>query len=238
MTPYRNDPKILLEAKNGDAEAMEAVICSNLGLVKSIAMRFTGRGTEAEDLIQIGTVGMIKAVRGFDPSRECRFTTYAVPLIMGEIKRFLRDDGWIKISRDTKQNAAKIFRFTEEYEKKHGASPTMEQICRETGIDAEKAVLAMESARPAVSLYDSEEETGLAPEKIVGEDNIEDALSRIALRQAIDSLPEEERKLILLRYFKELTQEQTAKMLGMTQVKVSREEKKILAKLRLQFAYS
>ena len=232
---YVCDPQTLSLAKSGDEEAKRLVVETNLGLVKSIALRFTGRGVELEDLIQIGTVGMLKAILGFDPDKECRFTTYAVPLIMGEIRRFLRDDGWIKISRETKTCAAKIFRFTEEYEKKNGTSPTMETLCFETGLSEEKVVLALESARPALSLYESDEETGFSPEKIIGEDNIEKAALSIALREVVDALPEEERKLIVLRYFKNLTQQQTARMLGISQVKVSREEKRILGKMRQNF---
>lgn len=232
---YVCDPETLGLAKAGDENAMSLVVETNLGLVKSIALRFTGRGVELEDLIQIGTVGMMKAILGFDPDRECRFTTYAVPLITGEIRRFLRDDGWIKISRETKTNAAHIFRFTEEYEKANGTSPTMEEICRKTGLPEEKVVLALESSRPALSLYESDEETGFSPEKVIGEDNIEKASLQIALKEVIGALPEEERKLIVLRYFKDLTQEQTARMLGMSQVKVSREEKRILKKMREHF---
>lgn len=234
-SPFVNDSETLLLAKKGDALAMETVVCTNLGLVKSIALRFLGRGAEPEDLIQIGTVGMLKAIRGFDPEKECKFTTYAVPLIMGEIKRFLRDDGWIKISRETKGNASAIFRFAEEYEKKHGNSPTLDVICRETGISEEKAVLAMESSRPALSLSAKDENTGFSPEMLLGEDHTEETVGKIALREAVDALPEEERKLILLRYYKSLTQEQTARILKISQVKVSREEKRILKKLRENF---
>lgn len=229
------DPETLLLAKNGDEAAKSLVVETNLGLVKSIALRFAGRGVEMEDLIQIGTVGMLKAIMGFDPERECRFTTYAVPLIMGEIRRFLRDDGWIKISRDTKTNAARIYRFTEEYEKAEGRSPTLEQICEKTGLSEEKVALALASSRPAVSLYESDEETGFSPEKVIGEDPIEDAVNVIALKEAVLRLPEEERRLILFRYFKNLTQSQTARLLGISQVKVSREEKRILQKLREDF---
>lgn len=235
MTPFINDPDTLRLAKEGDQEAMEKIVSTNLGLVKSIAIRFVGRGAELEDLIQIGTIGMIKAVRGFLPDKECKFTTYAVPLICGEIKRFLRDDGWIKISRDTKALAAAIFRFTEEYEKKEGKSPALDLICTSLGVSEEKAVLALESARPALSLYEEDENTGFSPEKIIGEDNIEDAIGKIALREAVQALPEKERLLIELRYFKSLTQSQTAEFLGCTQVRVSREEKRILKKMRDEF---
>jgi len=235
MPDYVSDPETLAAAKNGDERAMERVVSSNLGLVKSIALRFTGRGVETEDLIQIGTLGMIKAIRGFQAEKACKFTTYAVPLIMGEIKRFLRDDGWIKISREIRANGARIFRFTEEYEKKEGKSPTVETICRALDLTEEKAVLALEAARPALSLYAEDENTGFSPEKIVGEDNIEQITDTLALREAVAALPKEEGKLIALRYFHNLTQEQTARFLGMTQVKVSREEKRILKKMREEF---
>ena len=232
---YVNDPETLSRAKEGDSVAMEAVVGTNLGLVKSIALRFLGRGAELEDLIQIGSVGMLKAIRGFDPEKECRFTTYAVPLIIGEIKRFLRDDGWIKIGRETRANAARIFRFTEAYEKKHGEAPNMETVCRETGLDEEKVVLALEASRPALSLSARDEESGFSPEDVLGEDPMEDAVQSIALREAVAALPDAERALITLRYFKGLTQEQTARVLGLTQVRVSREEKRILAALRARF---
>ena len=235
MPEYITDPETLLAAKNGDEEAMERVVSSNLGLVKSIALRFTGRGVEAEDLIQIGSLGMIKAIRGFQAEKECKFTTYAVPLIMGEIKRFLRDDGWIKISRETRANGARIFRFTEDYEKKEGKSPTMETICAALELPEDKVVLAMEASRPALSLYAEDENTGFSPEKIVVEDNIEKITDTLALREAVKALPAPEGKLIALRYFHNLTQEQTARLLGMTQVKVSREEKRVLQKLRTHF---
>ncbi len=232
MNPYINDNDTLLLAKNGDKEAMEQVILSNMGLVKSIAQRFLGRGAEWEDLVQIGTVGMIKAVKGFDAEKGCQFTTYAVPLIMGEIKRFLRDDGWIKVSRETKSDAARIFRFTEEYEKREGKSPTMEEICSALSLSEEKAVLALESARPALSLYEEDENTGFSVEKMIGEDHMEEVANKIALREAVSALPPDEKKLILLRYYKSMTQQQTAKVLGLSQVKVSREEKRILKKMR------
>ena len=236
MTEYVCDPETILAAQEGDSAAMEQVVSTNFGLVKSIALRFAGRGVEPEDLFQIGCIGMIKAIHGFQAEKECKFTTYAVPLIIGELKRFFRDDGWIKISRDTRANGAKIFRFTEEYEKKEGKSPTMEIICAALDLPEDKVVLAMEAARPALSLYAEDENTGISPEKIVGEDNIEKITDRLAIREAVAALPGGEGKLISLRYFHNLTQEQTARILGMTQVKVSREEKRILKKMRSYLA--
>lgn len=236
MTDYVSDPETILAAQQGDAVAMEQVVSTNFGLVKSIALRFAGRGVELEDLFQIGCIGMVKAVHGFQVEKECKFTTYAVPLIIGELKRFFRDDGWIKISRETRANGAKIFRFTEEYEKKKGKSPTMETICAALDLPEDKVVLAMEAARPALSLYAEDENTGISPEKIVGEDNIEKITDTLALREAVEALPKGEGKLISLRYFHNLTQSQTARILGMTQVKVSREEKRILKKMRSYLA--
>jgi len=233
---YVNDVSSLILAKEGNREALEQVVTTNLGLVKSIALRFAGRGVELEDLIQIGTMGMMKAISGFDPSKECRFTTYAVPMIMGEIKRYLRSDGWIKVSRDTKACAAMIFRFAAEYEAKNGTAPTMDRICEELKLTREKAVFAMESARPALSLQQEDEETGFSPEKLVGEDPIEESIGKIALKEAIESLAPMEKQLILLRFFRSMTQEQTARILGISQVKVSREEKRILQKLREAFS--
>ncbi len=235
MTPYIHDPYILNAAREGDEEALALVVNSHMGLVKSIALRFVGRGVELEDLIQIGSIGLVKAIRGFQPERECRLTTYAVPLIMGEIKRFLRDDGWIKVNRETRANAAAIYRFTEQYEKKEGRSPTVEEICQSLNLTEEQAVMALEASRPALSLSGEDEETGFSPEKIIGEDNIEEAVGKIALREVVARLPDKEKKLILFRYYKSLTQAQTARLLGWSQVKVSREEKRILEKLRQEF---
>lgn len=231
---YPNDPDTILRAKGGGQEEMTRLVCDNMGLVKSIALRFLGRGVELEDLIQIGTVGMLRAIQGFDPDRACQFTTYAVPMITGEIKRYLRSDGWIKVGREAKRNAAVIFRFIEEYEKKTGASPPMETVCRETGISEEKAVFAMAASRPAVSLDGEDEETGFSPLQMVGADETEAVVGRLALREAVARLEERERAILHLRYDKNLTQQQTARVLGLSQVKVSREEKKILQKLRAE----
>ena len=231
---YINDPETLSSARSGDRDAMQRILDSNLGLVKSIALRHTGRGTELEDLIQIGLIGMMKAVRGFDPEKNCRFTTYAVPLIAGEIKRFLRDDGWIKISRDAKQNAARILRFTEEREKKTGDAPTTLEIGAALGLSQEEIAFALEASRPQISLYEKDEETGFSPESALGEDPFEGEIDRIALQEAVAGLEKTERLLLKLRYEKFLTQQQTARLLGWTQVKVSRTEKKILEKLRLR----
>lgn len=232
MTEHVCDTDTLRRAALGEEGARQAVVETNLGLVKSVARRFLGRGVEWEDLVQIGTVGMLRAIAGFDPDRACRFTTYAVPMIAGEIKRFLRDDGPVKISREIKENGARIFRFVGEYERKTGLSPTVDQIARETALSEEKVAVALAAARPILSLQAEDEETGFSPEDLVGEDSMEGAVERLCLREVVARLPAWDRRLILCRYFKNLTQQQTARLLGVTQVKVSREEKRILKTLR------
>ena len=211
---------------------MTRVIESNLGLVKSVARRFTGRGCDWEDLVQLGTVGMIRAVRGYDPARGCQFTTFAVPHIAGEIRRFLRDDGWIKIGREARENARRIHAFCRDREAATGREPTLMEIGEALGLDEEKIAFALEASRPALSLNAEDPETGFSPEKSAGADNVEEAAGRLMLRELVDALPPEERRIIRCRYYRGLTQSRTAEILGLSQVKVSREEKKILAKLR------
>ena len=215
-----------------DEEALTKLIEENMGLVKSVARRFTGRGCEWEDLVQLGTLGMMNAARRFDPALGYQFTTFAVPHIAGEIRRFLRDDGWIKIGRDARENARRIYAFSRDYEAKNGREPTLQEIGAALDLDGEKITFALEASRPAVSLDSRDPETGFAPEMAVGEDNVASSVERLALRELVKTLPEPERKLILCRYYHGLTQSRTAALLGLSQVKVSRLEKKILATLR------
>ncbi len=212
------------------------LIEENMGLVKSVARRFLGRGCEWEDLVQLGVMGMMKAARRFDPARGFQFTTFAVPHIAGEIRRFLRDDGWIKIGRTARENARRIFAFSRDFEAKNGREPTLEEIGDALALDGEKIAFALEAARPAVSLNSADPETGFSPEMTVGRDNVAEAVDRIALKEAVERLPPTEKKLILCRYFHGLTQSRTAALLGVSQVKVSRMEKKILASLRASLA--
>lgn len=223
---------LLRRVAAGDEAALSRLVEENMGLVKSVARRFLGRGCEWEDLVQLGTVGMIHAARRFDPALGYSFSTFAVPHIAGEIRRFLRDDGWIKIGRDARENARRIYAFSRDCETKTGREPTLEEIGAALGLDEEKITFALEASRPAVSLDARDPETGFAPEQAVGTDNVAQAMDRIALRELVDALPEQERKLILCRYYHGLTQSRTAALLGLSQVKVSRLEKKILAALR------
>ncbi len=229
---YINSVDVIERAKAGDISAMNDIVTSNMGLVKSIAVRFLDRGCEYDDLIQIGSIGIIKAVRGFNPEFGTAFSTYAVPMIAGEIKRFLRDDGMIKISREVKANAQNIFRFKEKFESCHMREPTLNEISSELGIEREDIIFALEAIQPTLSIYADENDDTMSPEKFIGTDTVEEAFDSIVMRDAISKLEEGERKLIELRYYKGLTQQQTAKLLGITQVKVSRDEKKICEKLR------
>ena len=208
----------------------EQIISENLGLVHSVAHRFTGRGVEYDDLFGTGCIGLIKAYDGFDKSLGYRFSTYAVPVIMGEIKRLFRDGGTVKIGRALKELSMKASRLSNDFVKENGFEPQISYIAEKLSISAEDAVMALTASQPVLSLTASDEEGGQIDVKIEApEERLSDLLS---LKQVISGLEAKDRQLIILRYFKEKTQSDTAKALGMTQVQVSRREKIILSKLR------
>jgi RNA polymerase sporulation-specific sigma factor len=225
-----NGIEIIKKAQSGDEKALSLIVETNLDLVRSIALRFKDRGVELEDIIQIGTIGMIKAVRNFDFSFGTKFSTYAVPLIMGEIKKFLRDDGLIKVSRETKRRAVLLLKEKERIFSETGTEPTLKAIADAVGITPEEAAEALEASQESISLSDTLGETPV--ENFVGEDNTPEIIERLALRQAIDSLDEDEREIIYCRYYKGYSQSKTALIFGVTQVKISRTEKKIIEKLK------
>ncbi len=227
--------KLLHEVKDGDSKALEELIESNMGLVKSIAMRFHGRGVETEDLIQIGSIGMVKAARSFDFSYNTEFSTYAVPLIIGEIRRFLRDDGQIKVSRSIKRSGVFVMRKSEEFTKAHDREPTLGELAELCEMPPEELTYVLEAVSPVHSLNESiGGDTGLTLETLISdkENGIDKLTDRIALSQAIYTLDDMSRKILHLRYIKELSQQQTGDILGLSQVKVSRQEKKIMKQLR------
>ena len=225
--------ELVRRAKQGDGQALEQLMHENAGLVKSIALRFQGRGQDAEDLIQIGNIGMIKAVRGFDENFGTAFSTYAVHMVTGELKRFLRDDGLIKISRDIKHRGYLLCRASEEFAAKNGREPKISELCTICEMTHEQVVTSLEAMMPAISLYEKQgDEDSGSLEDILGVDTSEEMTDRLALSQALENLPDDEKTLIYLRYFKGLTQTESAKRLGLSQVKVSRREKKIIEKLR------
>lgn len=215
--------------------ALESIIEENMGLVRSIAVKFRDRGTEYDDLVQIGTIGMIKAVRSFSFERKTAFSTYAVPLIMGEIKRHLRDDGPIKISRIYKKLSMELGRARSRILTDEGREPTIAELAELCGISVEDAAVALETINPISSLsetFGEDEKLTLESQLASGDCEIERLNDKIALGQAISKLPKDSQKIISLRYFRNMTQQQVANVLGLSQVKVSREEKKILSILR------
>jgi len=224
--------------KDGDAAALDELVRSNMGLVKNIARRFIGRGTDYEDIVQIGTIGMIKAARSFDTGYGTVFSTYAVPLIIGEIRRFLRDDGIIKVSRDLKKRALTVLKKKEEFQKLNSREPKISELCEICGLSRDEIVECLDATSPVCSLQDQIGDDGMTIEAVTpsGESEIEKTTDLIALAEAVQSLDEQSRQIIALRFYRELSQQQTAKILGMTQVKVSREEKKIFEKLRKHLA--
>lgn len=226
-------------AHHGDKEARDILFEENAGLVYSVAKRFLGRGVEMEDLIQIGSIGLLKAVDKFDAEFEVKFSTYAVPMIAGEIKRFLRDDGILKISRSLKENHNRIYRARERLEGSLGRAPTLEEICQDLGLTMEELVLSMESGAEVESLhktiYQGEGNEISLMDKLPQKENPQEVLlDKILLEELLGNLEARERQLIYMRYFQEMTQTEIALRLGVSQVQVSRMEKRILKKLRAQ----
>ena len=230
----RDNEALLKKAQAGDEKAFEEIISSNLGLVKRIALKFTDRGVDFEDLVQIGAIGMIKAVRSFDFSYECMFSTYAVPLILGEIRRFLRDDGMIKVSRQTKRQGIEILRKKEAFIKEQGREPKLTELAALCEMSTDELIYALDAVNPVHSLNESVgDDDGELGDFVADKNNEMEVLTdKIALAQAIKALPEIQQKIIMLRFFKDMSQQQTGQMLGLSQVKISREEKKIMNTLR------
>lgn len=234
---YDDNSQLLPLAKAGDEVAMNRLIEMNLPLVSSLSKKFLNRGYDYEDIFQIGSIGLVKAIKNFDTSFNVKFSTYAVPMIVGEIKRFLRDDGMIKVSRNIKSLARKIHFDKEELTKKLDREPTIEELSEYSGINKEELVFAVESASSLQYLYDTIHQDDGAPVLLIdklSEKGVEDSdlVDKIALKEALRSLDEKSRQIIMLRYFKDKTQVQVAKMLGISQVQVSRIEKKVLTAMR------
>lgn len=228
---------LIARSQQGDKAAREVLIENNLGLVHAIVHRFIGRGVEPEDLFQIGSIGLMKAIDHFDLSYDVKFSTYAVPLITGEIKRFLRDDGIVKISRSIKEQSLKVSLVRQRLQGKLGREPTMEELAEESGLSVEEIVLATEADCRVESIYASvyqNDGSEIALVDVLGkEDEEKEALlNRMLLQQLMEELNETENTLIQMRYFQEKTQVEVAKHMGISQVQVSRLEKKILLSMR------
>jgi RNA polymerase sporulation-specific sigma factor len=225
--------ELIRRSQNGEHQARERLVEENAGLIWSVAKRFLGRGTEADDLYQLGCLGFLKAVDGFDLEYGTQFSTYAVPKIAGEIRRFLRDDGAVKVSRSLKEQAASIRAARSRLSNALGREPTVQEISRHTGISIEDIALAETATAATESIQREAGEDGFTLENILSDTESEDVmLEKIALRSAIDSLPEREGMVIRLRYYHGLTQDRVSKILNVSQVQVSRMEKKALGHLR------
>ena len=226
--------ELIGRSQSGDADAAQALVEENSGLIWSVAKRFMGRGTEADDLYQLGCLGFLKAVEGFDLAYGTQFSTYAVPKISGEIRRFLRDDGAVKVSRTIKEQAASIKLARNNLTNELGREPSISEISEKTGFSPEEIVMAETATAATESIQRESGEDGFSLEDILTDTQTEEVLvERISLRQAIDKLPERERMVIQLRYFHGLTQQRVATVLAVSQVQVSRIEKKALSSLRL-----
>lgn len=229
--------ELIKRSREGDKAARDRVVSENVGLVWSIVRRFANRGYEMEDLFQIGSIGLIKAIDKFDSSYDVKFSTYAVPMITGEIKRFLRDDGMIKVSRSLKESAVKIRAYTEKYINMYGKEPTIEDIEDELKISKEEILMALEAGVEVESLYKTIYQSDGSPIYLIDKlaqtkDENENMIDKLALKEVIASLDEREQEIIRLRYFNDRTQTDIAKELGISQVQVSRMEKRILKILK------
>lgn len=232
--------ELINKAQNGDSEAQSILINKNIGLVKSVVKRFLNRGYEYEDLFQLGSIGLLKAIKNFDVSYNVRFSTYAVPMIVGEIKRFLRDDGLIKVSRSLKETHGRMKRAKDRMSKEMGREPTLSEISEELGIPREDLIMALDATSSPEYLYDTIHQDDGSPifliDKISANDDYSsEMLDRITLKEMISKLKPRERQIIIMRYFQDKTQTQIAQKLGISQVQVSRIEKKILGKLKQAF---
>ncbi len=236
--------ELIKRSQNGDKDATAKIIEDNQGLVWSVVKKFAGRGLEFDDLYQIGVIGLIKCIEKFDDSFEVKFSTYAVPMIMGEIRRFLRDDGMIKISRPIKELSIKIKYAKDEFTREKGVMPTIDELATMLSVSNEDIILALDVTRDVESLYQSanrsDGSTVYLLDKVPSKnDDEEKIIDNLALNQVIERLPQKEREIIKLRYFQDKTQCEVAKIIGVSQVQVSRLEKKVLLTMRNSFiAYS
>ncbi|MCY6483587.1 RNA polymerase sporulation sigma factor SigF [Clostridium aestuarii] len=234
---YKENLELLKKCKNGDKSALDKLVKNNMPLVAVISKKFLNRGYEYDDIFQIGCMGLVKAINNFDAKYNVQFSTYAVPMIMGEIKRFLRDDGLIKVSRSIKSNAKKLHYDKEKLTKKLSRNPSIEELSEYSGITVEEILLSTEAVAEPKYLYDTIHQDDGAPIFLIdkvskNKDENKQVIDKIALKEALNKLDVRSRQIIVLRYFKDITQVEVAKMLGISQVQVSRIEKKVLKVMR------
>lgn len=230
MLDHNTTIALLKKAKQGDEESKRLLITHNMPLIKSIAKRYRNRNIEYDDLLQLGALGIVKAINNFDDTFNVKFSTYAVPMIAGEIKRFIRDDGVIKVSRVLKTLCSKISQYVNEYYQSNNFQPSIAEIAEHFEIEQQDVIFALDSNKYPVSLYDKydDESNQCVLDKLPNKENNEELVDKIILKDVLDSLPERERKIIVLRYYRDKTQSEIAKMMGVSQVQISRIESKIL----------
>lgn len=226
---------LLSQAKNGDDLAKEKLITLNSPLIKSVIKRYLNKGIEYDDLYQLGALGFVKAINNYDANFNVKFTTYAVPMIAGEIKRFLRDDGSVKVSRSIKHTAILIKNFIYEYNKKYGDNPTLEQLSNEFKMDTSEIIFAMEANTTPLSLnekFNEDEDSTTILDKLSDNFNVDGFLDKLTIRDMIENLSAREKQVIIMRYYLDKTQSEIAKELGVSQVQVSRIENKVLKEMK------
>lgn len=238
MLEYSQTIELIKKAQQGDEYAKEKLLISNTPLIKSIASRYRNKMIEYDDLMQLGGMGLIKAINNFDTKYNVKFSTYAVPMIAGEIKRFIRDDGAIKVSRALKTMSLKIQQEINLYKQEHGKSPDIDYLADKLQVQPQDIVFALDSSKYPVSLYDKQDDDSsqCVIDKVGAKDEGEDIINNMIIKDFIKALPEREKTVIVLRYFKDKTQSEIAKILGVSQVQVSRIESKILQKMKKEFA--
>lgn len=224
-------------AQSGDEEAKTLLVKENVPLIKSIVRRYKYKQVEYEDLVELGMLGLVKAINNFNTDFEVRFSTYAVPMIAGEIKRFIRDDGAVKVSRNTKSVSQKINKYIDAFKQDNLRDPTLEEIGEVFNLSTQEVVFTMESSKYPVSIFSETEEDGLMLlDKIPSKGSIDDTIEKCMLKSALDALPSRERDIIIMRYYEDKTQGEIAERLGISQVQVSRLESKILEKIRKEIS--
>ena len=237
MLEHNETLRLIKEAQNGSESAKSTLLENNYPLIKSVIKRFRNKGVEYEDLYQLGCVGFLKAIKNFNEDYNVKFSTYIVPMVAGEVKRFMRDDGAVKVSRALKGLYYNITKLMTDYKQKNnGQSPTIEYLAKQLNIDEQEIVMAMESSRSLISLnekFDEDDSNSCSIiDRVVVEEDTHEAIDYILLKEALNELDDRERKVIMLRYFRNKTQSEVANELGVSQVQISRLESKILSKMR------
>lgn len=238
MLTHEQTLQLIERAKDGDETAKTVLVTENMPLIKSIVKRYGNVHVEYEDLMQLGAMGLIKAVNNFNSAYNVKFSTYAVPMIAGEIKRFIRDDGAVKVSRALKTLSVKMHAYIDEYIQTNGESPSLDKLSEVFGVDKQEIVFAMDSNKYPLSIYEKfdDESSGSIIDRLPAKGSGDELIDNILLKKLLAELPEREKTVIKLRYYKDMTQSEVAKVLGVSQVQISRIESKVIGKMRKQLA--